>query len=400
MHLTNLALSDFRNYTEAVAEFEPGVMVLIGSNGQGKTNLVEAIHYLSGLSSHRVAADSALVRVGAPGAVVRAKVMAHGRASTVELEIVSGQANRARLNRTPVRPRELVGTVRTVLFAPEDLSLVKGDPSERRRFLDDLMILRTPRLAATRAEYEKILRQRSALLKQAGGKGRGRRDDYAESTLDVWDAQLAAAGAQISAARAALVADLQPHVRAAYGEISNSDRLATLTLQTSLERQEARLAEKGDSGPLTAPVEGSEVGTGGASVAELAARLTAAMRALRPTELERGISLVGPHRDELLLAIGDLPAKGYASHGESWSLALALRIASFELLRQDEMDPPILILDDVFAELDAGRRERLAAMVSVADQVFVTAAVAADVPPELDGAHYRVVAGTIERDVA
>ncbi|HZK06483.1 MAG TPA: DNA replication/repair protein RecF [Actinomycetaceae bacterium] len=393
MHLSHLALSDFRNYHEAVVEFEPGVMVLIGANGQGKTNLVEAIAYLGTFSSHRVAADSALVRAGTPGAVVRARAIGGGgRANTLELEIISGKANRARLNRAPVRPRDLLGIVRTVVFAPEDLALVKGDPGERRRMLDELMVLRAPRLAGVKSEYEKILRQRSALLKQLGGRGRSARrpDPYAESTLDVWDGQFAAAGAEIVVARAQLAAELAPHVAAAYRAVADSDRLARIELRASLEKEETRLADQGA---------GEEAAGQDLTDVELVReRLIAAMQALRPAEMDRGVCLVGPHRDDLHLAIGDLPAKGYASHGESWSLALALRIASFELLRSEDEDPPILILDDVFAELDLQRRRRLAAMVGEADQVFVTAAVPADVPEELGGVRYVVVNGTIKRE--
>ncbi len=404
MYVSNLALSDFRNYAEAVVEFEPGVMLLLGPNGQGKTNLVEAISYLATFSSHRVSADAALVKANATGAVIRAKAMAaSGRSNTLELEVIAGRANRARLNRANAKPRDLLGIVRTVLFAPEDLALVKGDPSDRRRFLDELMVLRSPRLAGVKAEYDKILRQRSALLKQAGG-GRGRKDEYAESTLDVWDAQMAAAGAQLALARAVLVQELAPHVAEAYREISASDRLASLSLRSSLEQQEARIAAGGkpSSGDEEDPA-GLSTSSGNlelSDVAELTDRLVAAMRALRRAELERGVCLVGPHRDELELAIGDLPAKGYASHGESWSLALALRIGAFELLRAVDPDPPILILDDVFAELDTGRRDRLARMALRAEQVFVTAAVSSDVPAALGGVRYRVAAGTIEREEA
>ncbi|HHW83948.1 MAG TPA: DNA replication/repair protein RecF [Actinomycetales bacterium] len=401
MHLSHLALSDFRNYHEAVVEFSPGVMVLVGKNGQGKTNLVEAIAYLATFTSHRVSADTALVRAGTPGAVVRAKVVGGGRATTLELEIIAGRANRARLNRGQAKPRDLLGILRTVVFAPEDLALVKGDPAERRRLLDELMVLRTPRLAGVKSEYEKTLRQRSALLKQAGGRARGgRRDEYAESTLDVWDAQLASAGAQISVARAQLVADLAPHVATAYRAVSESDRLATIELRTSLAKEETRLASGGRYPREEEDDDDTRVASSAdvASVAEVEERLRAAMGALRKAELERGVTLVGPHRDDLHLAIGELPAKGYASHGESWSLALALRIAEFELLRADDPDTPILILDDVFAELDSARRRRLAAMVGEAEQVFVTAAVAEDIPAELDGVRYHVEAGTIERE--
>lgn len=387
MYLSNLALSDFRNYHEAVAEFSPGVMVLVGKNGQGKTNLVEAIAYLATFSSHRVSSDVALVRAGTPGAVIRAKVVsggvAVGRATTLELEVIAGRANRARLNRGAVRPRDLLGYVKTVVFAPEDLALVKGDPAERRRFLDELMIQHHPRMAAVRSEYDKILRQRSALLKQLGGR-RGRPDPYAETTLDVWDAQLAENGARIMEERDHIVAVLTPLVEAAYRDVSNSERLATLTLATSLKKEEERaritLSENPDQ--------------------SYEQRLLAVMKVLRSREIERGVSLVGPHRDDLTLAIGDLPSKGYASHGESWSFALALRLASFQLLATADGDPPILILDDVFAELDAARRSALAQMVSSAEQVFVTSAVEDDLPEELVGVKYRVSSGMIERDGA
>lgn len=382
MYVSDLALTDFRSYRDVVVAFEPGTSVLVGRNGQGKTNLVEAVAYLSTFASHRVAGDAALVRQGAPRAVVRCRVVRGERKALVELEVVAGKANRARLNRAPVsRARDVLGIVRTVLFAPEDIALVKGDPDTRRRFLDELAVMLTPRLSAVRADYERVLRQRSALLKTAGAAARS--GPSAARTLDVWDGHLAAAGARITAARAALVRDLGPRLAAAYAHVSSGQGVAGAEYRSSLAPSDLDLA--------------------GAAVAEIEAELLAAMARLRPKEIERGVCLVGPHRDDLTLAIGDLPARGYASHGESWSLAIALRLASYELLEADvsgtwsEDGEPILILDDVFAELDPTRRDRLASLVSGAGQVIVTAAAAEDVPEALDGARYDVADGEVRR---
>src|SRR6266705_3191689 len=304
VHLARLALTDFRGYSAADVALGPGVTTFTGPNGAGKTNLIEAAYYVATFGSHRVAADAAMVRSGADRAILRASVRSAARDSLVEIELNPGRANRVRLNRAPLtRPREALGTLRCVLFAPEDLSIVKGDPAERRRYLDDLLVASRPRYAGVRADYERVVKQRSALLKSARAAGRGQ-----PSGLDVWDDQLIAKGA----------------------------------------------------------------------------------------ELKRGVCLVGPHRDELELRIGELPARGYASHGESWSLALALRLAGFGLLRADGEDP-VLMLDDVFAELDAGRRDRLAALAADAEQVLVTAAVAADVPQRLAGSGYTVASGVIAR---
>lgn len=371
MFVSDLALSDFRNYAEALVAFTPGVMVLQGANGQGKTNLVEAIGYLASFTSHRVSADTALVRAGTPGAVVRAKAVTGGRATVLELEIIAGRANRARINRTAVKPRELLGYVHCVMFAPEDLALVKGDPGERRRLLDELAVQLNPRLADPRARYDHVLRQRAALLKSM----RIRRYPDDVAMLDVWDQQLADLAAQLHAARADVVENLSPHVRSAYAFLAPGGH-ADLELRTSLQREEES-ADVADT--------------------SLADRYLQALAAARPREIERGVCLVGPHRDELHLTINELPARGYASHGESWSLALALRLGSFELLRAQLEDSPILILDDVFAELDTARRIKLAELAKQAEQVFVTAAVAEDVPPQLTHVTYRVAHGTIER---
>jgi DNA replication and repair protein RecF len=384
VYVAHLSLHDFRSYATAEVELEPGVTAFIGRNGQGKTNLVEAIDYLSRLASHRVASDAPLVRAGAEQAVVRAAVVREGRTAVLEIELNPGRSNRARVNRSPLpRARDLVGLVRTVVFSPEDLTLVKGDPSDRRRFLDDLLVLRAPRLAGVRADYDRVLRQRNSLLKTAGAARRGSSSqDTALSTLGVWDAHLARTGAELLAERIALVEALRPYVGKAYETVA---RGAT--------RDDAEIDYKPsfELGGLT-----DRAGLTEALLAEVERR--------RNDELDRGISLVGPHRDELALSLGHgpddnrLPVKGYASHGESWSFALALRLASYDLLRADG-DDPILILDDVFAELDTDRRAQLADLVAGAEQVLVTAAVAADVPAALAGARFAVGNGEVVREL-
>ncbi len=400
MYVRQLTLTDFRSYPAAEVEFGPGTTTLIGLNGQGKTNVVEAIGYAATLGSHRVATDQPLVRFGAARATISLAVVRDGRESLIDLELNPGRANRARLNRSPVpRPREILGTVRTVLFAPEDLALVKGDPGERRRFLDDLLVQRQPRWAAVRSEYERILKQRNALLKSARPIWSGRRrstrpvrgDDpevsaareSATHTLDVWDAQLAGVGAQLLYARLRLLRDLAPLLAAAYAQVSSSAGAAVMSYRSSLGEESA------------ARIGAGEVPEASALEAELAATLTR----LRDQEFERGITLAGPHRDDVLLSLGELPAKGYASHGESWSLALGLRLAAYELLRRDLGDDPVLVLDDVFAELDVQRRERLAELVADCEQVIVTAAVPADVPELLAqrAVSYAVTPGEVCR---
>jgi len=381
MYVRAVELVDFRSYPQVSVALSPGPSVFVGPNGQGKTNLMEALGYLATLGSHRVASDAPLVRAGAARAVIRAVIVNDGRELTVELELVPGKANRARLNRSPVpRAREILGALRTVLFAPEDLALVRGDPAERRRYLDELLVARYPRYAGVRADYEKVLKQRNALLRTSYlARRAGRRSDGEAAdlrTLDVWDSHLARHGADLVAGRLELVAALGPHLEKAYDAVSEGKGRALATYRSTL-------AAEGDT-ELTADRD------------VLAARLSAALAKARPQEVERGTTLHGPHRDELLLRLGDLPVKGYASHGESWSFALALRLASFELLRTTGAEP-VLILDDVFAELDAGRRDRLADLVGGADQVLVTCAVAADVPAALQGGRFDVAAGEVRR---
>jgi DNA replication and repair protein RecF len=379
LYVSHLTLHNFRSYAAADIALEAGVTAFIGRNGQGKTNLVEAVDYLSRLASHRVATDTPLVRAGADQAVVRAAVVRDGRTAVLEVEVNPGRANRARVNRSPLpRVRDLVGLVRTVVFSPEDLTLVKGDPSERRRFLDDLLVLRTPRLAGVRSDYDRVLKQRNSLLKTAGAARRGSSSEEAAlSTLGVWDANLARVGAELLAARLRLVDELRPYVGKAYE-----------TVARGASREDARIDYRPS---LEIP---------GPDPAELADALLAEVERRRNDELDRGLSLVGPHRDDLLLGLAgsgqDLPVKGYASHGESWSFALALRLASYDLLRADG-DDPILILDDVFAELDTDRRTQLAELVAGAEQVLVTAAVAADVPDVLAGTTYTVADGEVRK---
>jgi DNA replication and repair protein RecF len=380
MHLTRLALTDFRCYAAADVLLEPGVTAFTGANGQGKTNLVEAIGYVSTLASHRVATDAPLIRSGADRAIVRAQIASAERSLLVEIEINPGRANRARLNRAPVpRPRQVLGALRTVLFAPEDLVLVKGDPGERRRYLDDLLVQSAPRYAGVRSDYDRVVKQRTALLKSARARPPGHRPML--GALEAWDERLTRIGAELMAARLDLVGALRPLVVKAYAAVSGDECAVEVSYRAAHLRQ--------DAADRTEPA---------ADRGQLAASLAESLEAARGAEIERGVCLVGPHRDELDLRIGELPARGYASHGESWSLALALRLAAYELLRSAGGEPagdPVLLLDDVFAELDADRRDRLAALAAAAEQVIVTAAVPADVPATLAARRFDVAAGMI-----
>ena len=360
MYVRHLALHDFRSWAELDLELTPGRTVFVGPNGFGKTNLVEALWYCATLGSHRVATDAPLIRAGSERAIVSTIVVSEGRELAVDIEITAGRANKGRLNRSPVRStREILGAVRAVLFAPEDLALVRGDPGERRRYLDELATVRRPRIAAIRADYDKVLRQRTALLKSATG-GRYRADPGLLETLDVWDGHLAAHGAELMAARLELVNQLAPEVEKAYQLLAPASRPAAIAYRASIDLPEG----SSDTDALVA-----------ALLEELARR--------RSAELERGMCLVGPHRDDLELRLGEQPAKGFASHGESWSMALSLRLASYELLRAEGSEP-VLILDDVFAELDNSRRQALAGVAAGAEQVLITAAVGEDIPADWD----------------
>ncbi len=372
MYVRHLGLRDFRSWEQVDLDLEPGRTVFVGPNGYGKTNLVEALWYSATLGSHRVASDAPLIRDGAPRAVVSTIVVNEGRELAVDVEIMAGRANKARLNRSPVRSaREVLGVLRAVLFAPEDLALVRGEPGERRRYLDELATTRRPRIAAVRADYDKVLRQRTALLKTAAA-GRHRGDRGVLDTLDVWDGHLAAHGAQLIAARVDLVNQLSPEVEKAYQLLAPGSRPAAIRYRSSVELVDGEAAEPGG--------DGAEF---------IEAALLDALARRREAELERGVCLVGPHRDDLELRLGDQVAKGFASHGESWSMALALRLAAYELLRSDGGDP-VLLLDDVFAELDNARRRALANVAASAEQVMVTAAVAEDVPGDWDARRIEI----------
>lgn len=364
MRIARLALTDWRNYESADVQFEPGANVLAGSNGQGKTNLVEAVGYLTTLGSHRVAGDAALIRAGTDSAVIRATVVSGDREVLAEVLLNRTGPNRAQVNRSAVRPREVTKAVSSVVFAPEDLAVVRGEPAARRRFVDELLVQRTPRLAGIVGDYEKALRQRNGLL-------RAQRGGVDEASLSAWDERLVLAGTELLDARTALLAELEPLVAEQYAVVAGDEHRVALTAQRSIDGE----------------------GVHGDGTAE---RFTAALRSVRRREVERGLTLVGPHRDDVLLTVNDLPARGYASHGESWSLALALRLAAVELLRTAlPTGDPVVVLDDVFAELDARRRERLAERVARYEQVLVTAAVEADVPVALAGRVTHVRAGRI-----
>jgi len=333
--------------------------VLVGPNGQGKTNAVESLVYLATQRSHRVATDQPLIKAGAQQAIVGARVRWQDREQTLELEINSGRPNRARVAGAPRRPREALGVLRVVLFAPEDLGLVKGDPSGRRRFLDELVVALSPRMAGVLSDYERVLKQRNALLKSRP------RGSEQLATLEVWDHQLASFGAQVVQARLSALDQLRAPLTIAHEAIAA--QRATLVVE----------------------YESSWLGDPPATLTEDSIRtdFLAAIAAKRHAEIERGITLVGPHRDDCALLLAGLPARGYASHGESWSIALALRLATYALLRDsfDTGGDPVLVLDDVFAELDVGRRQRLAELISETEQVLVTAAVAHDVPEAVKG---------------
>jgi len=385
VRVSHVALDDFRSYRHAVVEFAPGTTVLLGSNGQGKTNLVEAVSYLSAFSSHRVSAEQALVRLPLSpdepqpgGAVIRVRLVTAGERETViELEIVRGKANRAKVNRTQVRPREVLGLLKSVVFSPEDLQIVRGDPQVRRQFLDDLLIQQHPLIAQVKNDFDKVARQRAALMKSAQSQlRRGFTPDF--STVEVWDDTFAQLSAQLSLARVGLVDELRGPAAHAYEEIGGSPRKLDIEF----------LASQGNC-----PV--------GGDLATIAGELKEILASARMKEAERGVNLFGAHRDDLKLTLGGMPVKGYASHGETWSVALSLRLGAFELLSRDG-DTPILILDDVFAELDSSRRAGLTRMITEAEQVLITAAVADDVPQELHAqvhaVHWDPELGTVVGD--
>ncbi|SCY59375.1 DNA replication and repair protein RecF [Microbacterium sp. LKL04] len=385
MIVEHLSLVDFRNYASAEVGLVAGPNVFVGRNGQGKTNLAEAIGYFATLGSHRVSQDAPMVRYGADAAFVRARLGYGDRRIQLEAQLNRSGSNKARVNGSPVRTSELPRYAQVVLFAPEDLQIVRGDPSSRRRFADQLLVQRSPRMTGVLADYDRVLKQRTALLKSA--RARSLKAEQL-TTLDVWDDKLVSLGTEIILARLRLAEDLAQPMRDAYEAIAGADHGPQLEWMLTVEG-----ADPEDDGAAVTQT-GSAIGADA-----IAASFRAGLAAKRAQELERGVTLVGPHRDDLLLRLRGLPVKGYASHGESWSTALSLRLSSAQLLRdQLRLGDPIVILDDVFAELDADRRTRLAGVVADFEQVIVTAAVEGDVPEALRVRTVRVEAGTIVAD--
>ena len=382
MLVSHLSLGDFRNYETLELPLTAGANLFVGSNGQGKTNLVEAIGYLSTLGSHRVSADGAMIRQGTDAAVIRARIANGEKSVLLEVQINRSGPNRAQANRSAIKPRELPRYFSSVIFAPEDIMLVRGDPSGRRRFLDELLVLRSPRMSGVMADYERVLKQRNSLLKSARASNTGQL-----STLEIWDERLVAFGSELIEARSNLVADLTPEVAKAYASVAGADHAASLSSYLSIHTQSVDDEAEFESQAML----------GDRISADLAAEgFRIALARLRRAELARGITLVGPHRDDLVLQLNGMPARGYASHGESWSFALALKLASAEVLRRESnAGDPVLVLDDVFAELDESRRGRLAAAVASFEQVLITAAVFDDVPSALAGQVVRIKAGRI-----
>jgi len=361
VHITHLSLQDFRSYKALEPPLDPKQTIFIGDNGEGKTNIIEAIMYLSLLSSHRVSQDVPLIKLGAERAYIRAKVLQDDRSQLIELEINTNKTNRAKVNQNPVRSqREILGITQAIAFSPEDLDLVRGDPTERRAFVDQLLIQRNPRMSGVITDYERALKQRNALLKSRAS----------IQSLEPWDEHLIKFGAELVASRIELIEALKTFFIAAYKNLA--------------EKKPAGISYKSNIDNLSNNRETNQ---------EL---LKLKLLDVRDQERERGITLVGPHRDDVLLSLGEHQVKGYASHGESWSIALALRLSSFQLLKE-EGNRPILILDDVFSELDETRREKLVQLAEEAEQTFITVAVESDLPKNLNGVRYLVKSGTVKK---
>lgn len=382
MHVKHLTLSNFRNYSTVELPLAQGINLLVGKNGQGKTNLAEAIFYSATLSSHRVSGYLPLIKQGETKAIIRLLARFEDRENLLELELTTEGSNRARINKSETpRVRDVLGYVNAVIFSPEDLDIVKRDPSNRRAFIDELIVQLTPRMAGVYSDYERVLKQRNTLLKSARNMSASA---SGLSTLDSWDQSLVRIGSEIIAARFDITSRLAPYLQAAYAAIADEKNDPSIRIKSSLATNDI------DS-------DGSETFLNTGERQDIEKLFQDRLAAVRSKEMERGITLVGPHRDDLLLLLGTLPAKGYISHGESWSYALALKLASADLIRKDaRAGDPVLILDDVFAELDSTRRSRLAALVSHNEQVIITAAVAEDVPSELSATRFNVLAGSLE----
>jgi DNA replication and repair protein RecF len=387
--VSHLNLGDYRNYAAADVAMLPGANLFVGRNGQGKTNLVESLGYLSTLGSHRVSSDQALIRAGADSAVIRARLRHDDRELLAEVQINRSSPNRAQINRSQIKPRELPRYFSSVLFAPEDLGIVRGDPSARRRFIDQLVVLRSPRMAGVLADYDRVLRQRNTLLKSARSTGL---KETQLTTLEIWDDKLVTLGSEIVVVRAKLVAALGTPVAAAYSAVVGDDHRPTLSPVLSIAGVDAEDPETVARGEQTVRPDDVVPTT----IAEAAESFRSALASRRRSELDRGLTLVGPHRDDIAFGLNTLPVKGYASHGESWSFALALKLGAAELLRaESSLGDPVLILDDVFAELDQGRRSRLAAAIADFEQVLITAAVLDDVPDTLTAHTVHIRGGQI-----
>jgi DNA replication and repair protein RecF len=387
--VTHLSLSDFRNYRSAELPLVAGPNLFVGSNGQGKTNLVESLGYLSTLGSHRVSTDHAMIRQGTDAAIIRARLEHGDRQILAEVQINRTGMNRAQINRSVIKTRELPRYFSSVLFAPEDLTLIRGEPSGRRRFLDELLVLLSPRYSGVMTDYERVVKQRNSLLKSARASGIKANQ---LTTLEIWDERLVALGSELIEARTGLVAQLLPDLSAAYESVAGDDHHATLSSYLTISDPDTAGSEDDGEDGLKHTRRGGDPVT----AEEAAAGFRVALDRLRRKEMDRGITLVGPHRDDLVLELNGLPARGYASHGESWSFALSLKLASAQLLRRESSTgDPVLMLDDVFAELDESRRTRLAAAVHDFEQVLITAAVYEEVPEELTGNTVRIAAGVI-----
>ena len=382
MHVKHLTLSNFRNYSSVELPLATGINLLVGKNGQGKTNLAEAIFYAATLGSHRVSGYLPLIKQGESKAIIRLLARFEDRENLLELELNTEGSNRARINKSDTsRVRDVLGYVNAVIFSPEDLDIVKRDPSNRRAFIDELIVQLTPRMAGVYSDYERVLKQRNSLLKSARNLTAS---SSGLSTLDSWDQSLVRIGSEIIAARFDITSRLAPFLQEAYAAIADEKNDPSIKIKSSLATNDVDL-------------DSSEAFLNTGDRKEIEDLFQARLAEVRAKEMERGITLVGPHRDDLLLLLGTLPAKGYISHGESWSYALALKLASADLIRKDaRAGDPVLILDDVFAELDSSRRSRLAALVSHNEQVIITAAVAEDVPSELSATRFNVLAGALE----